>query len=375
VQLSERTARPIRSASGLKRAVAIAAFTVAALRSPARADDSFVAKTQVYTDSDRTTVVSPLAAISRDAWKGGTVSASYVADVVSSASVDVISNATTHMNDFRSEITAGLAQKFHLTTLTADYVYSVENDYQSHNADFGLSQDLFEKNTTLAIGLSFSDNSVGRTGDQLFHRSLVVAGVSGAWTQVLDKKTIAQLSYSFSYNDGYQASPYRFVRIETDDFAQILFKVPETEPNERFRHAAVAALNRYLFNDSALGVDYRFYADNWGIISHTVQARWFVAIKDVTLRLRERFYYQQGANFYREHYTTMDVQPYMTADRELSTFWSNIVGAKLSWRLPWVHRALELEAKVDYFHFGYSDFQFLKTRDGANIEGGLNVIY
>lgn len=357
----------------LKRLFTVAALVLAG--ASARADDSFTAKTQIYTDSDHTTVVSPLAAISRDAWKGGTLSASYVADVVSSASVDVISNATHQMNDFRSEITAGLAQKFHLTTLSADYVYSVENDYQSHNADIGLAQDLFDKNSTLSIGASFSDNSVGRTGDQLFHRSLIVTGVSAAWAQVLDKKTIAQLSYSFSYNDGYQASPYRFVRVESSDLGQILFKVPESEPNQRFRHAAVVALNRYLFNDSALGVDYRFYSDNWGIISHTIQARWFIAIKDITLRLRERFYYQQGANFYKEHYTISDLQPYMTADRELSTFWSNVVGVKLSWRLPWVHRALELEAKVDYFHFGYSDFQFLNSRDGANIEGGLNVIY
>jgi hypothetical protein len=361
----------------LKSSFLACVFAVAGLHfcTPARADDAFTAKTQVYTDSDHTTVVSPLAAISRDAWKGGTLSASYVADVVSSASVDVISNATRQMNDFRSEITAGVAENLHLTTLSADYVYSVENDYQSHNADFGLAQDLFEKMTTLALGWTFSDNRVGRTGDQLFTRHLLVTGASGTWTQVLNQKTIAQLSYSFSYNDGYQASPYRFVRVESTDERQIVFKVPETEPNERFRHAAVAALNRYLFNDSAIGADYRFYADNWGIISHTVQVRWFIAFKDLTLRLRERFYYQQGASFYKEHYTVNDLSSYMTADRELSTFWSNLVGAKLSWRLPWVHRALELEAKVDYFHFGYSDFQFLSTRDGANIEGGLNVIY
>src|SRR5271154_2536076 len=103
----------------------LALVLAGALASLARADDSFTAKTQVYTDSDHTTVVSPLAAISRDAWKGGTLSASYVADVVSSASVDVITNATHQMNDFRSEITAGVAQKVRLTTLSADYVYSV----------------------------------------------------------------------------------------------------------------------------------------------------------------------------------------------------------------------------------------------------------
>lgn len=339
------------------------------------ADDSFTAKTQVYTDSDHTTVVSPLTAISRDAWSGGTVSASYVADIVSSASVDVISNATKHMSDFRSEITGGLTQKLKTTTLSASYVYSVENDYSSHNVNLGIAQDLFEKNTTLSLGWGFSDNSVGRTGDALFHRKLMVNGVSAAWSQVLDKRTIAQLSYSFAYNDGYQASPYRFVRVQTPDLVDTAFKVPETEPNTRYRHAAVIALNRHLFTDTALQGDYRYYADSWGVQSHTVQLRYFVTFGDVTLRLRERFYYQKGANFYRENYTDVEYGEFLTADRELSTFWSELVGGKISWRLPWVHRALELEAKVDYFHFGYQDFAYLRARDGANIEAGLNVVY
>ena len=359
--------------------VAAGLVVVAALAGTARADDSFVAKTQIYTDTDHTTVVSPLAALSRDAWKGGTLSASYVADVVSSASIDVVSNATARMNDFRSEITAGLVQKLRNTTLSADYVYSVENDYQSHNVDLGIAQDMFEKNSTLAFGATFSGNDVYRTGDQSFHRKLDVAGLSASWTQVLNRATIAQLSYSFSYGNGYWASPYRFVKVETNDLSQILFKVPETEPNERFRHAAVIGLNRHLGQDSALQGDYRFYADSWGVLSHTVQLRYFITWKDVTLRLRERFYYQTGASFFRPHYTADNsgttLQPFVTADRELSTFWSNVAGFKISWRLPWVHRALELEAKVDYFHFGYINFALLASRDGADIEAGLNVIY
>jgi hypothetical protein len=348
---------------------------VVLLGARASADDSFVAKTQIYTDSDHTTVVSPLAALSRDAWKGGTLSASYVADVVSSASIDVVSNATARMNDYRSEITAGLVQKFHNTTLSGSYVYSVENDYQSHNVELGFAQDMFEKNSTLAFGATFSANDVYRTGDQSFHRKLTVGGVSASWTQVLGRATIAQLSYTLSYGNGYWASPYRFVRIETPDFQQIEFKVPETEPNERYRHAAVIWLNRHIFSDSTIQGDYRFYADNWGILSHTIQLRYFVTWKDVTLRLRERFYYQSGASFFRPHYTAATLQPFVTADRELSTFWSNVAGFKISWRLPWVHRALEVEAKVDYFHFGYVNFALLASRDGADIEAGLNVIY
>jgi hypothetical protein len=338
----------------------------------ALADDSFVVKTQIYTDSDHTTVVSPLVAISRDAWRGGTLSASYVADAVSSASIDVVTNATQKMTDYRSEITAGLSQKLKATTLSASYIYSVENDYESHNVAFGLAQDLFDRNSTLSLGYNFAYNSVRRSGDQLFHETLYVHGVGGSWTQVFTKRTIGQLSYTFSFNEGYQASPYRFVPVIQDD-GSTAFKVPETDPFERYRHALVAALNQHVGEDSSFQADYRIYFDSWGIVSHTIQARYFITWKDVTLRLRERFYYQNAADFFRSRYTTR--QPYMTADRELSTFWSNVIGFKVSWRLPWVHRALAVEAKTDLFYFNYIDFVPLAYRVGGNVELGLNVIY
>ncbi len=361
----------------LRVAALSAAMLAAMLLAPNRAaaEDSFIAKTQIYVDSDHTTVVSPLVALSRDAWKGGTLSASYVADVVSSASIDVVSNATKEMHDFRSEITAGLLQKLANTTLTGSYIYSIEHDYESHNLSLGIAQDLLQRNTTLALGYALSLNSVGRAGDQLFHRTLDVNGVGLTLTQTLSPATIAQLSYTFSDNDGYQASPYRFVRIEGAG-GSIDYKVPETEPGQRFRHAVVVGLNRHLFTDSSLQADYRFYADSWGVESHTVQIRYIVNFGDVQLRLRERFYYQTGANFFRSHYLgSAGLPAFVTADRELSSFWSTLTGVKLSWRLPLVNRALSLEAKADFFYFDYLDFALLHSRVGATLEAGLNVIY
>jgi hypothetical protein len=355
----------------LSRPFALTFALTFAFASAARADDSFVAKTQLYIDNDHTTVVSPLVAITRDAWRGGTLGASYVADVVSSASIDVVSNATKHMDDFRSEITAGLTQKIKATTLSGSYIYSTEHDYSSHNVNLGFSQDLLQRNSTLALGWTLSDNAVGRFGDQAFHRSLLVTGVGASWTQTINPATIGQASYTFSYANGYEASPYRFVPIE--DTTGTLFKVPETEPNERFRHAFVVGLNRHLFTDTSLQGDYRFYFDNWGLTAHTVQLRYFVTWKDVTLRLRERFYYQSGASFYKPHYA--EVEPFMATDRELSTFWSNLVGAKVSWRLPWVHRALAVEVKGDFFYFGYTNFPLLANRVGGTVEAGINVVY
>lgn len=350
-----------------------------ALVGPAIADNTFDAKTQIYADSDHTTVVSPLVAISRDTWRGGTLSASYVADVVSSASVDVVSNATKRMTDFRSEISGAIAQKVRATTLTASYVYSTEHDYASHNASFSLSQDLLQKNTTLAFGAAFSQNTVRRSGDESFRRELWTAGASATWTQTLTRKAILQVGYTFSYNNGYQASPYRFVRVYTpdnldsSDLKSVLYKVPETEPGLRLRHAFVAGVNGYLGRHAVLQGDYRFYFDDWGLQAHTIQLRLLLTFKDLTIRLRERFHFQSGVSFYRPYYT--EVQQYMTADRELTTFASNLIGLKLTWRLPFLDRALAAEIKGDFVYYHYNEFPLLPQRTGGVAEFGLSLVY
>ncbi len=352
----------------LIRSGAITVVLIAAA-APARADDQFVAKTQLYVDNDHTTVVSPLLRISKDAWTGGTLGASFVADIVSSASVDVVTNATKRMTDFRREGTASLSQKISDTTLSASYIYSQENDYQSHNAHVGLAQDLLQKNTNLSIGYTLSVNTVGRSGDPNFARSLMVHDVEAAWTQNLGPKTIAQLSGSFQYDSGYQASPYRFVRIEGGED----FKVPETDPNERMRVAAVAAINRHVGKDSALQADYRFYIDDWGIVAHTVQARLLVNFGAATFRLRGRFYYQGDASFFQPHY--LQLQSYVTSDRELSNFWAVLGGPKLDVKLPYSGGSAVLEAKVDVFYYEYLDFAWLADRLGANLSVGLTMNY
>jgi hypothetical protein len=342
----------------------------------ARADNGFVAKTQVYADSDHTTVVSPLVAVDREAWKGATLSASWVADVISSASIDVVSNATRRISEFRNEVSAGIKQQLRDTTLQGAYIYSTEHDYSSHNVSLGIAQDLFKKNTTLSLGWALSLDRVGRTGDPAFHRSLMVNSLEVGWTQVLSRATLMQLGYQFFYDSGYEASPYRFVRIERPSDGSTEFKVPETDPSTRLRHAFVAALNRHLGQDTVLSADYRIYFDSWGLVAHTVQLRYLVSFRNgLTLRLRERFYYQNGASFYRPNYTSDDIPRFVTADRELSTFWSEMLGFKLSWNLPWWKRRLSAEVKVDGFYFGYNNFPLLHDRYGANCEAGLSVNY
>jgi hypothetical protein len=352
----------------LGRAVIVAAL----LALPAHADTAFESKLQVYTDSDHTTVVSPVVGARADVASDTTVSAGYLVDAVSSASVDVVSQASPiTMHDTRHQVSLGLSHAFDTITPLVGYSLSTENDYLSHTISTNLTDELNDKNTQLGIGYGMSINTVGRSGDENFARSLVVHHLAASWTQTVTPRLVTQLTYELGYANGYQASPYRFVPIRQSVEATPDFWLPETDPETRARHAFVGGANLALGAASSIQADYRIYWDTWGITSHTLGARLFLGLaKHTELRLRERFYTQTAASFYQSVYMTP--AKYVAYDRELSPLWSNTIGAKL------VHGFsdhFEGELKLDAFYYSYSDFVPLRSRTGANIGIGLDVTY
>jgi hypothetical protein len=338
----------------------------------AHADTGFLSKVQVYADSDHTTVVSPVVQAQADVSADTNVSLGYLADVVTSASIDVVSQASkTTIHDTRHQFTAGLAHIFGSLTLAGGYSYSQENDYQSNSVNATATQELFDKNTTLAIGYALSMNTVGRAGDMNFAQVLDEHAASVSWTQILSPTWVTQVTYELGASFGFQSSPYRFVPIRADVDATPSEWILETDPDTRWRHALVFAANHAIFSDSSVQADYRVYHDTWGITSSTVGFRYFVNFgKRVELRLRERFYTQGAASFYQAVYTAP--QQYMAFDRELSPLWSNTIGGKLMYQMT---DRLEGELKADVFYYSYSDFPELLSRTGANIGVGLSLTY
>ena len=260
---------------------------------PARADDSFVAKTQIYTDSDHTTVVSPLAALSRDAWKGGTLSASYVADVVSSASIDVVSNATTHMNDFRSEITAGLVQKLRNTTLSGAYVYSVENDYQSHNVELGVVAGHVREE--LDAGASARPSPATTSAAPAIKRS--IASSPSAASRPRGRRCSTAPPSRSSRTRSRTATATGRARTASCASRRRTCR-PSSSRCPRPSPTSASATPSSSGSTATCSPTRRSRATTASTpttgasTSHTVQLRYFITWKDVTLRLRERFYYQ-----------------------------------------------------------------------------------
>ena len=336
------------------------------------ADTGFVSKVQVYADSDHTTVISPLVQATADVSPDTTVTLGYVADVVSSASVDIVTQASTiTIHDTRQQVSGSVSQTLGSLKLHGGYSFSHENDYLSNSLNVGLDKEAFDKNTTFTLGYGVNLNTVGRRDDDNFSRSLTNQSFSGSWTQIVTPTLLTQLTYELGYANGFQSSAYRFVPIRASLDATPEMWVMETDPDTRFRHAVVLGLNRALGDSSSIQADYRIYHDTWGITSHTIGARLFTHLTpDLELRLRERFYTQNSSSFYQENYTS--IQQYMAFDRELSALWSETFGVKLSYLFT---PHIEGELKCDVFYFSYSEFAPLTSRTGTNTGIGLAMTY
>jgi Protein of unknown function (DUF3570) len=317
----------------------------------------------MYADSDKTTVVTSVVDGSVRLPQPVVIKAHALVDAVSSASVDVVSAATARFTENRVELGTTAQIGFSQASEgTIGYTHSGENDWQSHAVELGFSRDLAKKNAKLTIGYGFTRNYVGRAHDPNFEKLLDIQGAQVGLSQVLDKKTLLSIAYTLSYAGGYQGSPYRFITLMDG------FSAPESPPEARMRHAVTGRAMHMIGSANVVDAEYRFYVDDWGILSHTAELAFTRALtNEWSLRLRARGYHQNHASFYEETYT-MPMR-YMTVDRELSTFWDGMVGAKLGYTGDnW-----DLDAKVDTTVYRFEDYARLRGR--VAVVTGLGVTW
>jgi uncharacterized protein DUF3570 len=306
----------------------------------------------MYTDSDKTTVVTSVVDGHVRLPVPVTLSAHALVDAVSSASVDVVSAATPRFTENRIELGTSAQVGISLgTEATIGYTHSSENDWQSHAIELGASRELANKNAKLSLGVGVTRNRVGRAHDPSFEKALDVVGAQLGIAQVLGKKTLLTVAYTLSHAAGYQGSPYRFITT-MDRIA-----APESPPESRLRHAVTGRILRVLGRQNVVDAQYRLYLDDWGLLSHTAEVAFTRELTDqLSLRLRVRGYRQHHAEFYREAYDLP--MRYMTVDRELSTFWDAMGGIKLGWRGDhW-----DLEVKADTSVYRFEDYARLRGR-------------
>lgn len=337
----------------------------------AQEDNTVSASSSLYvrTDSDHTTVITPRVEVGAPIAEETRLDLVYTVDVWTSASIDIVTAASRQVTEQRDEIDVALEHAFSDLTLGAAYRYSTEYDYESNGGTLSGAYDFADNNATLALALQAYFDRVGRAGDPDFDRAAASTTARVSFTQVLDAKMFGSLVYELGDQEGYLSSPYRYVR-----FAMDAGSVPSTcvspvrmcrleeNPDSRVKHAIALSLRRALGESISVGAGYRFYTDNWGMTSHTVNIdgalipgdRWLIA-------LGYRLYHQSNASHFKTFYEPMPLPEHYTSDKELSALSSHRVELELSrhWQLDDVGSELGLVLLAAPSLFFYHEFLLL----------------
>lgn len=129
-----------------------------------------------------------------------------------------------------------------------------------------------------------------------------------------------------NYYIGNAANIPNYTSLKNIDVFQLADDI-ERLPNTRFKLPIGARFNYYLNEIIALRTYYRYYYDDWGIISHTANIELPIKINDkFTLFPTYRYYSQTAADYFAPYEQLLSTNEFYTSDYDLSKFNSNQYG-------------------------------------------------
>ena len=296
------------------------------------------------------------------------VSANYYLDMVSSASIDVMTTASPYKEE-RTQGSLGFDALHGKTQYSVSYTLSDENDYTANTASVDVSQDLFGDLTTVSFGFSQGWDEVRKRGDSDFNETIDRRNYRFSLQQILTPQLITGLNYEVITDEGFLNNPYRSVRYLDDSSARGFSFQPEVYPHTRTSNAVSLNARYFLPYRAAIHGEYRYYTDTWGIDANTVSfgythpwgKRWI-------FEAGYRWYDQSAADFYSDLFDRPNAQNFMARDKELSTFTSHMFSVGATYELPslgWerIQRST-VNLYYDRINFEYDDFRDI-TAGGA----------
>ena len=282
-------------------------------------------------------VVVPQLGVVATSPSGLRLGASYLVDVISSASIaqggtdqDKVFTELRHGVDAKlgGELELGKTQ----LELNGSGTYSTENDYRSFNAGIEALLSLHERTTKLRLSATHVRDTISSNLDPSFTGSLRGVTLGTGLEQIINPWLVLHVGYAFGYLEGFLANPYRRALVGPLPF-------PETHPHERLRHNATAALLFYVpSSDTAVHLMYRAYVDSWDIAALTPELRIYQHFGEHFLvRVHYRYYTQTRAFFFRRSYP-QGWRGYVTNDPKMTALHTHTAGLSLELRLPFLER-------------------------------------
>ena len=333
------------------KSIALSALLVASLE----AGDSVGVHYMYYDeDSARTIVKSPSFSLHKEIGFDYDIDIHITHDTVSGASptyFDAASGASARLpegivypqdivygdipyEDHRTAFSLSVTKRSPVTRdeMKFGYSYSNEEDYLSQELSFGMLHYLdASKNSSIGYGVSYQRNkpkiycfldpnecdAISGASAMSVTKRLEAINLFWGYTQILSQTSLARASIFAIFENGYLSNPY--MRVVRNYGTFDLSITPEKKPSKR---NAIGFVLEYkeAFEEVMTNVSYRFYSDDWSIVSHTLDCSLTKEFAKSDASVGIRYYNQSRAFFYsalKDYFTT---QRYASSDRRMASF-------------------------------------------------------
>jgi hypothetical protein len=336
-----------------------------------------------------TRVVAPEVGLRLTSPDGTTITADYLVDAITSASIAAGVIEDIRFTEVRNQGTITLSRELDLgeaqLRLGAYGRISHEPDYLATGLGVNATLSLNQRSTLITASIGYIHDDVGAVlrgagtmmpspgGGNPSNRGRLGAleGVNTSLTvqQILLPNLWLSATYDLVYTQGFLANVYRSVMVQG-------VLAPEVHPGARTRHAISGRL-AYFFEPTrtAIHLMYRSYFDDWELGAVNPEVRLYQEIGDaVTLRARYRFYAQTRSFFWRpvDMFTSED--PFVTADPKMAAFSSHLLGFRAVVQLEFLSGS-----PLSFLSRGYFDLSFdylwqgSRFGDAVIAQSGLHV--
>ena len=341
----------------------------------ARGDDGVSYKFQHYQeDNDRIRVLAHYARVQTQTADSTTVSVQGVIDTITGATPNgepaPAGSDQVPLSTVKKEIRRGalieMAHTFGVHELSGQFSYSGESDYFSRGFAVTDLINFNQKNTVLQVGYARANDVV----DPVFFPEPLpkksddfILGV----TQILNPRTTLTLNLGWGRTRGYNSDPYKIIEKNTELFPGLFLPLtfPENRPDQRSKLTFFASGSHFFdaIRGSVEG-SFRFFGDNWGIRSTTLEIAWYQKLGDrFVLSPSLRLYDQSAADFYFISLDGSPIEPatvatgqapFYSSDYRLTKFRATTAGLKLVARM-----GAHLSADVQFERY------VMRGRDGV----------
>jgi hypothetical protein len=324
----------------------------------------------LYSEQGRASVVEPTGRITRLFPDGQTLSATLAIDAITGASptgaiptttvqttttpsgnvrtIPVGTVPTTKFHDARGVLDLAWQKPFGnwLTTSLGTHV-SREKDYQSLGANGKVSLTFMHRLTTVTVGGGYNRDGVfprGGTRAPLADTTVIIGtGTNPKYvstvllgaSRILTRRWMVGVDVSRTYERGYLTEPYKVISLVDPETGDPTGTLTEKRPATRSRRDVLAS-SVYHFEADVLYATDRYYWDDWGIRSNTVDLRYRHELeRHRYIEPHVRYYIQTRANFFR--YYILDGGPvpdFASSDVRLGPLQSVTLGATYGFKVP-----------------------------------------